>query len=56
MAATPLEQEVVADATYFTGLVTVLLLLGEVTVTPANADETARSKKGIAYFCIGSPA
>jgi hypothetical protein len=56
IAAIPFEQDVVAEATYFTGLLTVLLLLGDVTVTPANADETANSKKGRVYFCINSPA
>jgi hypothetical protein len=39
MAATPLEQLVVALATYWTDVLTVLLLAGADTQTPANALE-----------------
>jgi hypothetical protein len=56
IAATPLEQLVVAPATNLTLFVTVLLLLGEVTVTPANADDAISNKTAKAYFCICSPA
>ena len=42
MEPTPLEQEVVAEAMKFTFVLTVLPLVGLVTVTPANAEIDAQ--------------